>query len=236
MQKAFSVAAAIVALAIAAACAAGDNAATLVAPRGPAFSKSAPVNPDPSVQIQFPLNDAALGFKSDHIATYVVGNVSVYADAVCGVHALMFATNGGDVTMQTNDSKYSDRHCPDYPRKLGIVLRDDAGNIVTQFSIAGAMNQRSVEDLTAPMAIGSTIARGLVFGSDPLCNSLRWAIFQADGVTPIGADRVNVTRVDASTWHVQSQPYPNDKVLCVGNNTLYHAPVDFTIVAARPMP
>src|SRR5262249_1122429 len=157
-----------------------------------------------TVQLQFPLNDAPLGLRSDHIATYVQGNVSVYAHAVCGIHALMFATNGGDVVMETNDPKYSDRHCPDYPRKLGIVLRDDAGNVVTQFSSAGGMNARSVEDLTAPMPIGSTIARGLVFGTEPHCNSLRWAIFQADGVTPIGANRVNVTRVDARTWHVQS--------------------------------
>src|SRR5262249_17298029 len=115
---------------------------------------------DPTVQLQFPLNDAPLGLRSDHIATYVQGNVSVYAHAVCGIHALMFATNGGDVVMETNDPKFSDRHCPDYPRQLGIVLRDDAGNVVTQFSSAGGMNTRSVEDLTAPMPIGSTIARG----------------------------------------------------------------------------
>ena len=238
MQKALSMAAAIAALTIAAGCATGDNnEGTLVAPHGAAFGKTpAPTDPDPSVQVQFPLDDAALGLRSDHIPTYVQGNVSVYADAVCGVHALMFYTNGGDVTMQTNDSKFGDRHCPDYPRKLGIVLRDDAGNVVTQYSSGGIINTRSVEATTNQIPIGSMSARSLIWGVDSRCNSLRWTLVLADQVTPTGANQVNVTRVDARTWHVQTQPYPNDKALCLNDNHLYHVPVDFTIVADRPMP
>src|SRR5262249_17958738 len=88
---------------------------------------------DPAAQLWFPLDDAGLGLQSDHIAAYAQGGNSIYADGVCGVHGHIFATtaasNSGDVTMQTDNSRYRDHRCPDYPRQLHIILRDDAGNI-----------------------------------------------------------------------------------------------------------
>ena len=57
-----------------------------------------------------------------------------------------------------------------------------------------------------------------------------------DGVTPSGADSVIVTRTSPNTWTAQTQPYPNDKALCVGDGKLYHVPVQLTIVTDRPLP
>ena len=56
---------------------------------------------DPTAQFLFPLDDAALGLRATISPTYVQGNVSVYGDGICGVHAKIFSTrtNNGDVTM-----------------------------------------------------------------------------------------------------------------------------------------
>src|SRR5215469_12939225 len=108
MQKALSMAAAIAALAIAAACATGDNEATLVGPHSAAFAKGPPPPPpptDPATTFWFPLADAGLGVQSDHLFTS--GDSSAYADGVCGVHSKIFATasasNSGDAIMGTDD-------------------------------------------------------------------------------------------------------------------------------------
>jgi len=195
---------------------------------------------DPTAQLWFPLDDAALGLQSDHLAAYVQGSNSIYGDGVCGVHSKIFATvaasNSGDVTMQTDNSRYSDRHCKDYPRQMGIVLRNDAGTIVTQLSSVVFMNVHDVENTTDQIPVGSTVARNLTLSEDPHCNGLRWTLFMRDQVTPSGADQVNVTRTSANTWLVQTQPYPNDKAFCLGDGQLYHVPVSFTVVSDRPLP
>jgi hypothetical protein len=195
---------------------------------------------DPTAQFWFPLNDAALGLQSDHLSAYVQGGVSVYGDGLCGVHARIFSTaagsNSGDATMQTDNNRFADRHCRDYPRKLGIILRDDGGNVVTQLSSTVFMNVHDVENTTDQIAVGSTALRGLTLGEDPHCNGLRWTLVMPDQTTPSGANQVNVTRTSANNWHVQTQPYPNDKAYCLGDGRLYHVPVDFTVVADRPLP
>ena len=195
---------------------------------------------DPTAQFWFPLDDAALGLRSDHLAAYVQGNTSVYGNGICGVQAKIFATasasNSGDATMQTDNSRSKDHTCKAYPRKLGIVLRDDAGNVVTQLSSNVFMNVHDVENTTDQIAVNATAARGLTLGEDPHCNGLRWTLVMPDQVTPSGANQVNVTRTSANSWHVQTQPFPNDKAFCLGDGRLYHVPVDFTVIADRPLP
>jgi hypothetical protein len=195
---------------------------------------------NPTAQFWFSLDDATLGLKSDHLAAYTQGNFSVYGDGICGVHALMFSvasgSNSGDATMQTDNSRFQNRKCPDYPRKLGIVLRDDGGNVVTQLSTTMFMNVHDVENTTDIIAVGSAVRRGMTLSYDPHCNGLRWTLVMPDQVTPSGADQVNVTRTSANSWVVQTQPYPNDKAFCLGDGHLYHVPVNFTIVTDRPLP
>jgi hypothetical protein len=225
--------------ALAAACSTGDGGTTLIAPHGPAFGK-APAPTDPTTTFWFPLDDAALGVQSDHIATYVSGDSSGYADGVCGVHSKIFATaaasNSGDAIMGTDDPKFGDRHCRDYPRKLHLVMRDDAGNVAVQLSTTVFMNVHDVQNLTDVIPIGGNIARGFTFGEDPHCNGLHWTLVLPDQVTPSGANQVIVTRTSANTWVVQTQPYPNDKAYCLGDGQLYHVPVRFTIVASQALP
>lgn len=195
---------------------------------------------DPTAQFQFPLADAALGLRSDHIATYVQGDVSVYADGVCGVHSKIFATaaasNSGDAVMGTNDPKYADRHCRDDPRKVTVILRDDAGNIVKQYSTGMFMDVHDVENTTDQIALGGSALRGFTLNQESNCNGLRWTLVMPDQVTPSGADQVMVTRTTASTWLVQTQPYPHDKTFCLADNRLYHVAVNFTVVSDRPLP
>lgn len=52
----------------------------------------------------------------------------------------------------------------------------------------------------------------------------------------IWSDSVAVTRIDASTWQVQSQPAPNDRALCETNGQLYEMPVRFVVVSSYPLP
>ncbi len=232
------IAASMVALvAFAAACGTGDVGNTLVSPHGPAFGKT-PAPVDPTATFLFPLDDAALGLRSDHIATYVSGGSSAYADGVCGVHSKIFAyeTDNGDAIMGTNDSKYADRRCPNYPRRLQLVLRDDAGNIVKQFSTGAYFNVYRVEDNTDLIPIGTTVLRSFTIAQTAGGCDVWWKPLLGDQVTPTGADQVNVTRTSATTWLVQTQPYPNDKAYCIADGHLYHVPVSFTIVASQAVP
>jgi hypothetical protein len=240
MHKTVSLIAAGVALTFAAACSAGDGGAALLTPHGLALGKT-PAPTDPNATFWFPLADGALGLQSDHLPAYVSGDSSAYADGICGVHSKIFATasasNSGDAIMGTDDPKFGDRHCRDYPRKLHLILRDDAGNIVTQLSSTVFMNVHDVQNTTDVIPIGGTgVARGLTLGEDPYCNGLRWTLVMPDQTTPSGADQVIVTRTSANSWVVQTQPYPNDKAFCLGDGHLYHVPVHFTIVADRALP
>jgi len=239
MHKTVTMIAAGVALTLAAACSAGDSGAALLSPHGPALGKT-PAPSDPTATFWFPLADAALGLQGDHIATYMNGDSSAYADGICGVHSKIFATasasNSGDAIMGTDDPKFGDRHCRDYPRKLHLVLRDDLGNVAVQLSSTVFMNVHDIENTTDQIAIGASLARGLTLGEDPHCDGLRWTLVMPDQTTPSGADQVIVTRTSANTWVVQTHDYPNDKAFCLGDGHLYHVPVHFTIVASRALP
>ena len=213
--------------AIVVACSEGGDGSTLVAPQSAGLAK-APVT-DPTATFKFPLDDAALSVKSDQLfgdATY-----SLYAEAVCGVHAKIFATaelsNSGDATMQTNNARYRDRKCASYPRTLTLVYTADTTETTPVF-----MNVRQIHNTSFHIPVGTTINRGLAIQT-PRCEQLLWASTR-QGV-PIDADSVLVTRVSADTWRVQTQPAPNNRAWCLTNGATYNMNVDFTIVSSRAL-
>ena len=62
-------------------------------------------------------------------------------------------------------------------------------------------------------------------------------VFGEGGANPaIGSDSVVVSRIDARTWRVQSQPAPDNLAFCIDNGQLYAMTVDFIIVASRDLP
>jgi hypothetical protein len=220
---------ALAAVAVLAACGDAVSAPTgrSLQPTGTA-SLAKPGPTDPTATFAFPLADASLALRGDHL--YSDGSSSVYANGVCGVGAKIFATaaasNSGDATMQTNSSP--DHRCRDYPRTLTVVFSDS-----TEVSVV-FMNLREIENTSYAIPIGSTVPRGLHV-NETRCNGLVWQGTLGDG-TVTGADSVLVTRVNATTWSIQTQPAPNDKAYCKNTGVLYHLPVQFTLVSSVPLP
>jgi len=83
------------------------------------------------------------------------------------------------------------------------------------------------------MPVGTTRLRGLNI-QDTRCGAFVYMGTMADGTSTNGADSVLVTRTSATTWLVQSQPAPNDKMYCKGDGKLYHVPVQFTVIRNLP--
>jgi hypothetical protein len=211
------------------ACAADIPTVRALAPDDPAFAKPGPI--DPTASFEFPLTDAGLGLRSDH--KYASGDVSVYAEGVCGVHAKIFATNGasgsGDAIMNTEDPAYRNRKCPDYPRMLTVDFGNGTVRTTTVF-----LNVFAVQNDFSKIDVGNTVKRAMGLGGAG-CDGLAWRAVLQDG-TITGADSVLVTRTSARTWTVQTQPAPNDRARCAADGQLYHIPVHFTITASRDLP
>lgn len=193
----------------------------------------APAVSDPTTDYFFPLT-ATSGFVSD--GELASNGYSVYANGVCGVTGKLFATtaasNSGDATLQTDNPVAKQRSCPSYPRKF--TVRYASGTVDTR---PGFMNLREIQNTTYNIPIGYTHLRILALtlaGSGTGCNALRWALV-VQGVST-GADLVNVTRVDASTWSVKSQSATLNKAYCIDNGLTYNIPVDFVVKSSRPMP
>lgn len=213
----------------------GNDVATLspLTPQSPTFAK--PAGPtDPTSTFLFPLDDGALGLKSDHL--YVSGTSSVYANGVCGVDSKIFATtqlsNSGDAIMQTDNPKYTDNKCASYPRKVVI----DYGDGTTAVATTTFMNVGDIEreNVTADqIPIGGFRLRALHV-NESRCGGLVYQDHISDG-TLTGADSVIVTRTAADTWVVTTQLAPNDKAYCKADGQLYHIPVNFTVVSSRPL-
>jgi hypothetical protein len=157
----------------------------------------------------------------------------VYADGVCGVKSLIFATlensNSGDAVMQTNNPARKDRQCAVFPRTLTVQFGPG-----DQQTSTISMNTRHIQNTTYSLPIGSTDHHILAI-TESRCGGLRWTTNAASGEY-LGGDSVNVTRVDASTWLVASQAYPNNKAYCNNTGTLHHLNVRFTIRSAKPLP
>jgi len=212
---------------IIAACSEGRDSTTIVAPPSAALAKGTVT--DPTATFKFPLADAELSVKSDQL--FGDGTYSRYTEGECGVHAKIFATaelsNSGDATMQTNNARYRDRKCPSYPRNLTLVYTADTTETTPVF-----MNVRQIHNTTFSIPVGTTVERGLAIQT-PRCEQLLWATTRQGA--PIDADNVLVTRVAPDTWHVQSQPAPNNRASCLTNGGTYNMTVDFTIVSSRAL-
>lgn len=227
-----AVACSVVAMSTLIACSAPDN------PVAPKFEREAllakpPAGPtDPTASFLFPTDDPTLGVLSD--GQFPSGTNSVYADGVCGVKAKIFATeafsNSGDATMQTNNPSSKDRRCAPYPRTLTIVYGLGDQQASTVF-----MNLREIANTTYQIAIGTTVRRALTI-QEARCDRLAWRATLADGTDTNGADSVNVTRVNSSTWLVESQPYPDNEAYCRTSGRKINIAVRFTVVSSTPLP
>ena len=186
---------------------------------------------DPTTTWMIPLDDAGLSLQSDHLSTD--GVYSDYADNVCNITTTIFATqaasNSGDATINSGSGGKCTRH---------FVLRYPDG---TSESLRSFNNLHDLENTGFLIPIGATVERLLVVNPGTLahnpsrCGSLRFGLGTL-GETGIGSDSVLVTRIDASTWHVYSQPAPANLAYCTNTAELYPMTVDFLIVSSRPLP
>ena len=187
---------------------------------------------DPTATWTFPLSDAGLGVRSDHL--YSDGTSSVYANGICSVATTIFATtqlsNSGDATLQTGNNGRCTRH-------FTFAFPDGSSESATVFD-----NLREIENTTYSIPIGSTVERQLHMGDGTVspsvatrCNGLVWGYGVASNIAA-GSDSVLVTRVDASTWHVVTRDPPNNLAYCKNTGELLAMPVDFRVISSRPLP
>jgi hypothetical protein len=190
----------------------------------PLFAKPAPAL---TAMIKLPLADAGLSLKSD--SKFSDGTYSLYADGVCGITGTIFVGGSGDEVVDGSNPSASDRKCVYYPRKVTVLYPDGIAEVIP----GPLMSVREVENQTYLIPIGFTATRQFhVRTNTTRCDGVHWG-------APIGGDSVLVTRTAANTWHVYTQPYPNDQAACkrsTGNTLLGHMPVDLWIVSSQALP
>jgi hypothetical protein len=187
---------------------------------------------DPAATWKIPLADAGLALRSDH--AYSDGTYSVYANGVCNVSSKIFATtaasNSGDATLQT--SATTKGKCG---RTISLFYPDGVAENLPTFA-----NLNALDNTAFSIPVGTTVARRLVINPGVVnvhatrCGKLFFGVGPL-GEQGIGSDSVLVTRVDASSWQVQSKAAPNDRALCENNGLIYEMPVSFTIVSSFPL-
>lgn len=200
----------------------------------PSASKSSQAS-DPTATWKIPLADGGLALKSD--ARFSDGSASVYANGVCGVSTRIFAapSESGDATLQTS-----------YPKGKGC-----GRTVITTYPDGGAdtlaflanLNKLESADLGNAIPIGQSSLRRLIIGfndrlsGNPTSGRCGRVIFGDNGTVGAGTDMLVVTRVDAATWRVQSQPAPNNRALCENLGAIYDGMnVDLTIVSSFGLP
>lgn len=197
----------------------------------PLLARKPPQTSNPTATRAFPLDDGALAIRSD--GQFVSGDESIYADGVCGVKGTIFLDGSGDNTMQTDNPTYKDRKCAHWPRRITVVYPDGRQETGPLFS-----NLHALQTNTSSIPIGATVRRPLNINlslTSSRCDVLRYAsIYQNTQV--IDADSIEVTRIDARTWEVASQPPPNDRAWCTTNGESYHMPVRFRVIASQDLP
>lgn len=187
---------------------------------------------NPAISWALPLDDEGLAVRSDR--AFPEGGESFYRHGECGVEGtLNFISGTGAGTLQT-DGGGRVRKCTAWPRRLVIVFPDD-GAVETAAFFA---NLNALQTATASIPMGATERRSLNLNlslASSRCDVLRYAaVYQ--GTQSIDADSVDVTRIDARTWEVASQPYPNDRAWCTTNGQSYHMPVRFRVIASTDLP
>ncbi len=185
---------------------------------------------DPTATWKFPLIDAGLSVQSDH--QNVNGATSDYVNGACNITTNIFAgdpsSSSGDATLNMGNPNGK---CS---RRFKLIYPDGVTEILPIFS-----NLRQIENLGYWIPIGATVHRQLHMGViasnvASRCGGLVWGYGVAADVGA-GSDSVLVTRVDASTWHVMSDPV-RSLAFCKTTGQLFQMTVDFTVVSSRPLP
>lgn len=181
---------------------------------------------DPTATWMIPLDATGLAFQSDGL--YGNGTYSVYANGICTVSTTIFVGGSGDATIQANAPK--GHVCG---REFKYVFPDGSSETVANYP--GVFNLTAIENSTFSIPIGTTMPRHLNLGSKTArCGGIHFGVGQAG--LGVGSDSVLVTRVNATTWQVTSQAYPNDLALCENTGELMHFPVNFVVVSSRALP
>lgn len=191
---------------------------------------------DPTATWKIPLDDAGLSLKSD--GQFGDGTYSAYANGACGVAAKIFATtqysNTGDATLQM---KYPSRgKCG---RRITVTYPDGESETLATFSNLNRLQNTSSGTI---IPVGGSGLRRLIVGfnvaglNNPAPSRCGRLIFGDNGTVGAGTDMLLVTRIDASTWRVQSQGAYANAVLCEDLGATYAMNVDFLVVSSAPLP
>lgn len=190
-------------------------------------------------------------------ATSAYSGTTKYSDGVCGVSTVLFDSpsdsRSGDATLGTGSQNKSSR-CSYAPRKVRITYAAIGQGGVTG-SPSSALRRTSLlvaalhtqTSATGPIHIpvGSSELRPMNLSDDNgTCISLRFRPVLRDG-TVTGADQVRVTRVDQSTFLVESlsdemnattgETIHHDKAWCERSGQLYHLPLRLIIHNVVPL-
>jgi hypothetical protein len=200
-----------------------DQSGSPTAPENAGVMQAKPVGPtDPTATWTLPAPDGVLGFASD--------GLGAYADGACGVSAKIFATtaasNSGDATIQVAKVK----NCT---RRFTLRYPDGGTETIPSFN-----NLLRLQNTSYSIPIGTTVKRRLIVSPGALTNNPSRCgrlLFGPNGTVGPGSDSLNVTRVDASTWQVESAG-SNNLATCENTGELYAMPVSFTVTSSYPLP
>ncbi len=184
---------------------------------------------DPTATVKIPLDDGLLNLKSDR--AFSDGTNSIYADGVCGVTARIYLGGSGDMVLLTGTPRSADRNCASYPRKHTVLYPDGFSET------GGTIAVDEIQSATFSIPIGSSALRGFhVSAGSVRCEGVHWG-------SKAGGDSVVVTRTAANTWHITTQPYPNDRAVCkntvnrvIVGSPLGSMPINLWVVASRNLP
>lgn len=233
-----------------------------VQPGEPLFAKpgSGITETDPTARFYIPTSPDGLGIWGDGLFANLDGytGTSRYGEKDCGVHSKIFYTGSGDAIMHTSNSRYSDRKCTDYPRKIKIDFSKPLteglapGGVET---VEAFVNTLDVQDNTTSDGTGPIVGTqdrplNLSLTGSKTCDGLRFRpTLPAYNNMATGVDNVEVTRVNERTWRVRTKADVvdsngnvltyNAKAACLKNDVIvgtYHMPVGFYIVADRDLP
>jgi len=193
-------------------CAAGER--SLIAPDHPLAAK-AQVSPDILTSFSIP-NSASLSLGGDGKYLDASGQ-STYADGVCGIHSKIFIGNGGgDAIMYTDDPKFGDPRCRDYPRSVFVAGETNA--LVPVQLYVQALDRPGAE-----IAVGDSLERyASITPARGPCDRYQFKV-------TAGGDPLVARRVDANTWLVHSKPAPNNRAVCMADGRVYALDVAFTV-------
>ncbi len=135
------------------------------------------------------------------------------------------------MVLLTGTPRSADRTCASYPRKHTVLYPDGFSET------GGTIAVDEIQSATFSIPIGSSALRGFhVSAGSVRCEGVHWG-------SKAGGDSVVVTRTAANTWHITTQPYPNDRAVCkntvnrvIVGSPLGSMPINLWVVASRNLP